>query len=311
MNLCRTRMIAGLLSALIVTVSPCAFAASAESPDGPVTTLTFLQVNSTTLTAPPTGWTFGSNSPNQLTVGSMAPPVASDTVADALEGSYPVAPLSGADYIVGDYALPSTLTTEDIYIEFWAKMPGTTGGFKFLKVFGERLDNYSNYADMTFLADYTGADPGALIAAYFGDGTAVANDTQNDIAYNGSDPSSIGRSYGEATVLTPQMQDFPSSAWGTAWHHFRIHVKFNDGTTSANEVADGEIYFEVDGKPYLDATGVLNRNPSNGPIQHVQIFGWAQNDGSPFNVYYDDIRITTGGFASDPLPSPPSGLQVH
>jgi hypothetical protein len=99
------------------------------------------------------------------------------------------------------------------------------------------------------------------------------------------------------------MSDFPSTAWGTGWHHFRMHIKFNSGTSSSNEVADGEYYLEIDGKVYVDATGFFNRNPQNGPIGYVGFFGWAQDDPQPFDVWYDNIVISTGGFASDPQPS--------
>ncbi len=107
------------------------------------------------------------------------------------------------------------------------------------------------------------------------------------------------------------MSAFSSADWGTGWHHFRIHIKFNSGTTTLNEVPDGEIYIEIDGKIYVNATGLFNRNPANGPIDHIEFFGWAQNETQPFQVWYDDIRISTGGFTSEPSPMPPTGLAVH
>lgn len=310
MNFSRARLTAGLFSSLVVIASRWALATSAGDPDGPVNTLTYLEVDSSTLSTPPTNWSFGNDAEGAISVVSTPPPVSSETSAYALEGTYPASPPSGGEYVSAYYNILSQLTTEDIYIEFWAKMPGATGGFKFVKIFGQRLTP-TNYADTTFPTDYTGADSGALLGGYFGDGTSITNDCQNVIFYSGINPTSIGRSYGIASVQTPQMTDFPSSSWGAGWHHFRIHVKFDTGTTSANEVPNGEMYFEVDGKAYLDVTGLYNRNPSNGPIQSVEFFGWAQNDATPFQILYDDIRITTGGFSSGPSPDPPTNIQVN
>ena len=224
---------------------------------------------------------------------------------NALEGSYPV-PGAGGQFVVASYNLAS-LQTEDIYIEFWAKMPGTKGGCKFLKIFGDR-PTANNYANLTVSTNYSGGDCGSLYQVAFGDGSVLPNDGQHGINLDGSKPQAIGRSYGTATVLTPQMTAFSSADWGTEWHHFRIHVKFNSGTTSQGEVPDGEIYLEIDGKVYVDATGLYNRNPANGPIHNVELFGWAQQDPQAFQLWYDDIRISTGGFLSQPLPDPPANV---
>ena len=73
---------------------------------------------------------------------------------------------------------------------------------------------------------------------------------------------------------------------------------------------DGEYYLEVDGKVYVNATGLYNRNPANGPIKRIAFFGWAQTETQPFQLWYDDIRISTGGFASQPSPMPPTSVEV-
>ncbi len=101
----------------------------------------------------------------------------------------------------------------------------------------------------------------------YGDGTTVQNSGQQTIFLNGANPTWIGRSYGVADVLTPDVNGWPASNWGTSWHHFRVHVKFNSGTTTSNQVADGEYYVEIDGKAYVDATGLYDRNPANGPLR--------------------------------------------
>jgi hypothetical protein len=202
-------------------------------------------------------------------------PTLAGVSVNALEGSYPL-PGAGGQFILANYNI-SSLQTEDIYIEFWAKMPGAKGGCKFLKIFGNRPTS-NNFANMTFFTNYNGGDYGSIYQVIFGDGSILPNDGQHGINLDGSKPQGIGRSYGTANVLTPQMSAFTSGDWGTDWHHFRVHVKFNSGTTSQNEVADGEIYLEIDGKVYVDATGLYNRNPANGPIHTVELFGWAQQD---------------------------------
>ena len=163
----------------------------------------------------------------------------------------------GGQFVIANYNVTS-LRAEDVYIEFWAKMPGAKEGCKFLKIFGDRSDGNAN---TTISTNYTGGDWGAIDQVSFGDGTTRRNDSQNSINLSGQDPQSIGRSYGKATVSTPQMSTFSSQDWGTAWHHFRVHVKFNSGTTPQNEVADGEYYLEIDGKVYVDATGLLQPKP--------------------------------------------------
>jgi hypothetical protein len=85
-----------------------------------------------------------------------------------------------------------------------------------------------------------------------------------------------------------------------------MHVKYNSGTTAENEVADGEYYVEIDGKVYVNATGLFNRHYSNLPIDRVEFFNWAQNGTQPFEIWLDDIRVTTGGFLQPSAPKPPA-----
>lgn len=324
----RGGLIAGLSLASLVVTMPRASAAtvSAAAADGTPYMLTELQFNSTSamtsasLTADgmsastlnPSGWKLGAAAGGSIGVQTTSPLEATSSTVDALVGTYPD-PAPGGQYIWADYSV-AALSTEDVYVEFWAKMPSPyKGGCKFLKIFGQRPNHaVTGDADATIYTDYTGVDFGAIRQIVFGDGTRVRNDSQNAINLSGANPSFIGRSYGTAVVKTPQMSDFPSSAWGTGWHHFRVHVKFNSGTTLQNAVPDGEYYLEIDGKVYVDATGLYNRNPANAPIDYIEFFGWAQKNSQPFQLWYDDIRISTGGFMSTPLPDPPGdvGAQV-
>lgn len=70
----------------------------------------------------------------------------------------------------------ASLNTEDVYIEFWAKMPSQyKGGCKFVKVFGVRSTTTGD-ADATIITAYTGVDYGAIRQISFGDGSALNND---------------------------------------------------------------------------------------------------------------------------------------
>ena len=295
---------ASMLAAAGTATASTSVPSAAES-DGPVTPLTELKFNSTTLSAP--GWGFGAQHGGAISVQQTPGPTSGPVYA--LVGSYP-APGLGGQFIWADYTV-AALNTEDLYIEFWAQMPGVKEGCKFLKIFGVHPMGTNSYADMTFATNYAGGDYGALRQVTFGDGTAIPSDGQNAINLDGSYPTWIGRSYGTASVQTPQMHTFSSADWGSGWHHFRVHLKFNSGTSSQNEVPDGEVYLEIDGKVYVNATGLYNRNPANGPIDRVEFFGWAQSEPQPFRVVFSDIRISTGGFITSPIPMPPTSVAIN
>ena len=305
-------LIAGVSLASVILGSTSALAAtlpSAGAPDGTPQLLTDLQFSSASDTVPNVpGWNIGAQHGGSVSV--VATPGPTGAIVDALEGSYPEPALTtGSSFVWANYSV-ANLNTEDVYIDFWAKMPGPKEGFKFVKIFGQRPP-LLGYADTTFEANYTGGDYGAIYQVSFGDGTTLFNDTQNVINLDGENLAWMGRSYGTAVVQTPQMSPFSSADWGTGWHHFLIHVKFNSGTTAQNQIPNGEFFLEIDGKVYVNATGVYNRNPANAPIDFIQFFGWAQQDPQPFQVYYDDIRISTGGFVSQTLPAAPSNVAVQ
>lgn len=327
MKLLRDGLIAGLsLASLVVFANPSLGATlSAGNADGTPHLLTELLFHSTTQmftsssTTPTTSipstmfsepnWSIGAHKGGSVGVQATTGP--GGTTVDAIEGSYPNQP-SGGQYIWAFYNL-AALKTEDIYIEFWAKMPGVKEGCKFVKVFGD-LSTYNGStgaANTTVETDFTSADYGAVRQISFGDGSTMSNDTQNTINLTGLYPQSIGRSYGIAKVLTPQGHTFSSADWGTGWHHFKIHIKFNSGTTPQNEVPNGEYFLEIDGKVYVDATGLYNRNPGDGPINHIGFFGWAQTEPQAFQVWYYDIRISTGGFVPQVLPDSPTNVGVQ
>ncbi len=218
----------------------------------------------------------------------------------SIKGSYPARSAGGGGYIWCGYDV-SALATRDLYVEFWAKMPTPTKqGLKFLKVFGTRgTVDTGNYANTTFGLDYTGVNVGGMYVVSFGDGSTVSNDTASVISFDGSNGPWMGRSYGTAVVTTPQNHLWSASNWGTTWHHFRMHVKFNSGTTAQNEVADGAYFVEIDGLVYVEASHLFNRHYSNGPIDRIELFGWTQTGTAPFEIWYDDVRISTGNFLAN------------
>lgn len=251
------------------------------------------------------GWLFGAQAGATLSVSTDTSKNLNGS-AGSLRATYPTP--TGAVYAWATYSVAS-LATYDLYIEFWAKMPAAKQGLKFLKIFGR--DN-AGYANTTFALDYTGADYGSMYQVSFGDGSTAYNDTANVINFDGSYPQWIGRSFGSATVQTPMRRAFRSSDWGASWHKFRIRVKFNSGTNATNQTADGAYYVEIDGNVYVNATGLFNRHYSNGPIDRVELFGWSQSGTQPFEIWYDDVRISTGGFSdSAPGPKPPTDVTAN
>jgi len=185
---------------------------------------------------------------------------------------------------------------KELYIKFRAKMPNAKHGLKFCKVFGR---SGTGYANTTFALDFTGADNAGMHYVGFGDGSGINNDTAQLLYLNGSNPTYIGRSYGNGAVVTSGGAGFPSSSWGTGWHTFRLKIKFNSGTTAENEINDGEILVNIDGVDYVHATGLFNRHYSNGDIAYISFGDWTQAPfaGSPaFDIHYDDIFISRHGF---------------
>jgi hypothetical protein len=140
-----------------------------------------------------------------------------------------------------------------------------------------------------------------MYAVSFGDGSMTANDTQNVILFDGTNPTWIGRSYGTAMVDTPEGHLWASSNWGTGWHLFELYVRFNSGDSPGTEVADGAYIVKIDGVTYVSATGIFNRHYSDAPIDNIQLFGWEQNSSQPSEVWYDNVEIAIGGFGNSPV----------
>jgi hypothetical protein len=242
---------------------------------------------------------WGANFNDGVVLGVAQNGAVASVVDGAYKVSYPIAG-EGKQYSWLNYdALPGA---KQLYISFRAKMPNTKAGLKFVKVFGKRV-NENSYSNTTFGLDYTKIDDGigSMYQVSFGDGSDLINDSQNVISLDGSYPAWAGRSYGKTAVIkTPMKKNFASKNWGTDWHQFKLMVKFNDGTSKENEVPNGAYYVEIDGSVYVDATGLFNRHYSSGDISHVEFGGWAQGSRDTYNpafdIYYDDIVISSGGW---------------
>jgi hypothetical protein len=208
-----------------------------------------------------------------------------------VRGTYPAN--QDGNFNVISVPVPVQDNIRDLYIEVRGRMPLNRGGFKFLKIFGERAG--SNYANTTLSCLYGVGD---IQQISFGDGAGatIANDTANVINLNGTNKSWAGRSAAQATILTPQNRVFTAANWGTDWHVIKLRVKYNSGTSAETEVADGAYFLSIDDVVFVDATGLLNRHWSNGPIESVNLFDWAQGNTSEFTFDYDYVRLSVNGF---------------
>lgn len=221
-------------------------------------------------------------------------------------------PANGAGNTFGYLRLDvSALNTQDIYLDFWAKMT-PRGGLKFLKLFGS---GSTDFPHTTFQPDWNSgnlsapnAGSGRMGNVTFGDGSSPQLDNNNIINFDcvnktTNSPSAgysnvvgAGRSGSTATILTPQ-----AAAWN-GWddgnfHHFRVRVKYNTGTSAGTEVKDGAYFVEIDGLVYCDATGLFNRHYSDGQYhKFIDWFGYAQNNNYAMDISVANIKAATSGW---------------
>lgn len=215
-----------------------------------------------------------------------------------------VYPAGATDSVVGVSIrnLADLLDEGEVYVEFDARIVGAEAqqGCKFIKIFNNTADPQNNYANVTFGTNYTGLDDGGIISINYGDGTGVTNDTVNGIDL--SDGTLVGNTQDPGRAPSPVIEVpngiFASEDWGPdVWHHFRIKMKFNTGTTAENEQPDGELYLEIDGEVYCNVTGIFNRHYSNDRgIATVALFGVTQGNVPGMTIDYDNIKISKGGF---------------
>lgn len=234
-------------------------------------------------------WTFGSQLGGTLTFEN-----------GYAHGEYPPLTKQGGVYVwlsckIMNYENCDTLS--QLFIEFDARMPSESkGGMKFCKVFGQSYENDPEnigVSNCTFGLEYT---TGAFLQVSYGDGAELDNDTKNTIVFDGSITSNIGRAP-NPEINYYDGNTWEASDWGNEWHHFKLMVKFNDGTTAENEIPNGEFYIEIDDVPYVKVKNIFNRNYNSAPIRSVGFFNQSQGEGHPgFSFDYDNIKISKNGF---------------
>lgn len=239
-------------------------------------------------------WGFGALSGAAITVEN-------DGTHNYLRGQYPIDSSgdgSGDNYIYGGYTPASE--QQDLYLQFYAKMPGVKHGLKFIKFFGRNATGGSNtVANSTFGLDYTGIDMGSFQYIAYGDGTSQVNDTQCGIALytpNYIDPGRTG-SLTRTITPDPKIGTFASTDWGTGWHKFQMRLKQNSGTTAGNETNDGVVELIIDDVLYARAENIFNRHYSNGFIETIGLFGYSRGQASAFEFHIrDGMTVSTGGY---------------
>lgn len=253
----------GLLESNPAVIPPATLIGSANFTDGNTTPASIF---------PGTSWLSGVNAGGAISV-----------VGGQYKAAYPIP--TGAVYTFLSFYPPANTT--ELYVEFQARFVNPHS-VKFCKFHGQDLGG-GNYANATF-----GLSAGGIMTqTSFGDGVPISNDTVNVINLGGGVQTGLGRNTGIATVLTPQNSSF---SFGTALHTVKIRYKRNSGTTAVNEINDGIFYVEIDGLVYVNATNMFNRNYQNGPIDRLVFGDFAQDSDYAFDIYYDNIKISTGGF---------------
>lgn len=247
------------------------------------------------------GWSFGSQDGGQLKYSK------DDRLGESGDGSlhatYPkTIGGSGGVFVWAGFNVVK-YDTRDLFIEFWAKTHKVQG-LKFLKIFGQIDPKTQGMANTTFALAYAGQTyRGQFTQIAFGDGKDIRNDMQNIVNLNGRTPDWVGRSYHldkPAIVETPQNSYFKLE--DGKWHKFRMRAKFNSvDPETGEEIADGAYYLEIDDVIYADARGLLNRHKDNLPIRNINFFDWSQDAEHSFDVWIDDVVISTGGFPSAPM----------
>lgn len=186
----------------------------------------------------------------------------------------------------------SALALRDVYMQFSARFPGVIHGSKFCKMHGAVGSNGFG-ANCTFGQN----DAGDNNYIGYGDGVALGQDVNQAINLGSAITSgNLGRNNGIAEVVVQPLSAFTAAQWGNSWHNFKVHAKFNTGTSAQDEVPDGEFYLEIDGTVYCHVRHIFNRHYLNPPLAEINLGGWTANGSQAFELDFKDIKISTGGF---------------
>lgn len=181
-----------------------------------------------------------------------------------------------------------TLGIKEVFVQFSARYPGAHWGSKFCKFHG--ITTPSNHANCTFGQNAYGD----FNYIGFGDGAITGNDVNESIYMDVG--MILGRNTGIANFIVPTQGTFTTADYGSTWHDFRVHAKFNDGTTAGNEVPNGEFFIEVYGRVICHVTGIYNRHYSNDNLERI-VLGDYTAGGPAYELDVRDIKISTGWWA--------------
>lgn len=258
-----------------------------------------IPIGNATVPSAVNGWTMGYYQGATLSV-------ANDGTYDYLRAQFPI-PGAGQNFFAGGYT-PASLQQE-LFIQFYARMPGVKQGCKFIKLFGDSANSGSEYANTTFGIEY---GTGNINAVSYGNGVTVggytnsttftrslANDTQSVVDYDPSATWNVDpRSRDSGSVVT-QNGVFSASSWGTGWHKFQLRAKLNSGTTALNEVNDGAYEVWIDDVLQVKALNMWNRHYLNAFYGTINLFGWSQTGTQAFEVHIrDGMTVSTGGWVA-------------
>lgn len=203
---------------------------------------------------------------------------------------------AGADGVYAETSIDvSSLGIREFFLQFSARYPSTIWGSKYCKAHGI-VSSAGNHSNCTLGQN----NFGDLNYIGFGDGTITGNDVNQSIYMDA--PPNLGRNVGIANFIVPPQGTFTTADFGSEWHNFRVHAKFNDGTSAFDsglpgaELPNGEFFLEVDGRVICHVTGIYNRHYSNSPLERIVLGDYTQG-GPAFELDVKDIKISTGWWA--------------
>jgi hypothetical protein len=201
----------------------------------------------------------------------------------------------------------SSSNASALYVKFRFKITGSgIGGVKFLKLFGKLLNEstQAEYANNTWNLGNVTATSSNLHSVCYGNGQSLQNDTDVCVYFDGS----IGGNPGSIVYQTKTNLFYPVI---NTWYQVEMYQKYN---TNGNR--DGEYWIKINNNNIMRITNVKNRNDSNIGEFRMVSFGDYSNRFANFDLYFDDISISTTPIddttsTTGKSPAPPSKLQIN
>lgn len=186
-----------------------------------------------------------------------------------------------------------------IFVRFYFRVDDPSGGSKFLKLFGKK-DEPVGCANTTLMINYFHSD---LYEISYGNGSGTANDTQTVIRYAGA--------HSDSDVQVP-VAEGPFDPRDGQWHCYEFYMKYND-----DNLRNGEYKVWIDGKLYVHATNVKNRNIKNSnEFASVQLANYCNNNWAhTWHLWYDNVVIADEyiepiASATNKMPQSVQGFQI-